>query len=194
MPRVRPHYAVKANPDPRVLRMLIEEGVGFEIASIAELDLLLSLGVPAAEIFYCNPMKSRAVPASTPRRKGVEWYVVDSVDELRKIVTRSSRTPSCTCASTPPTSAATGRCRASSARSRRRRARSSPPRPSCGRPRRRDLPRRLAVPQPGELARRHRERASACSRTMRRRASSRACSTSAAATRCATSSRSRRSR
>src|SRR5262245_32673569 len=33
LPRVQPHYAVKANPDPRVLKALIEEGVGFEIAS-----------------------------------------------------------------------------------------------------------------------------------------------------------------
>src|SRR5262245_38718435 len=60
MPRVHPHYAVKANPDPRVLKVLIEEGAGFEIASIAELDLLLGLGVPAAEVYYSNPMKSRA--------------------------------------------------------------------------------------------------------------------------------------
>ena len=57
MPLVHPHYAVKANPDPRVLRTMIEEGVGFEIASISELDLLLSLGVPAAEVYYSNPMK-----------------------------------------------------------------------------------------------------------------------------------------
>ena len=42
MPRVHPHYAVKANPHPEVLRTLIAEGVSFEIASIAELDLLLS--------------------------------------------------------------------------------------------------------------------------------------------------------
>ncbi len=33
MPRVRPHYAVKANPDRRVLKALVEEGCGFEIAS-----------------------------------------------------------------------------------------------------------------------------------------------------------------
>src|SRR6267142_6477723 len=59
MPRVRPHYAVKANPDRRVLKVLVREGVGFEIASTAELDLLLSLGVPAAEIFFSNPVKSR---------------------------------------------------------------------------------------------------------------------------------------
>lgn len=89
MPRVHPHYAVKANPDHRVLKTLIEEGVGFEIASIAELDLLLSLGVPAAEIFYSNPMKSRAY-LEYAAAKGVEWYVLDSVEELRKIVSVKS--------------------------------------------------------------------------------------------------------
>src|SRR5258708_4743962 len=60
LPLVKPHFAVKSNPDPRVLQVLIEEGVGFEIASIAELDILLSLNVSAEEIFYSNPMKSRA--------------------------------------------------------------------------------------------------------------------------------------
>src|SRR2546421_13092908 len=59
MPRVRPHYAVKANPDRRVLKVLAQEGAGFEIASTAELDILLSLGVPAAEVFFSNPVKSR---------------------------------------------------------------------------------------------------------------------------------------
>src|SRR5262245_7042911 len=49
MPRVHPHYAVKANPHPTVLSALMEEGVGFEIASPAELDLLLGLGVRAEE-------------------------------------------------------------------------------------------------------------------------------------------------
>src|ERR671918_1252893 len=39
MPRVRPHYAVKANPDRRVLKTLMQEGAGFEIASTQELDL-----------------------------------------------------------------------------------------------------------------------------------------------------------
>jgi len=85
MPRVRPHYAVKANPDPRVLQTLKGEGTGFEIASISELDLLLSLGVPAAEIFYSNPVKSREYVAYAVA-KGVEWYVIDSVDELKKIL------------------------------------------------------------------------------------------------------------
>jgi len=84
MPRVRPHYAVKANPDRRVLKALAQEGCGFEIASTAELDLLVSLGVPAAEVFYSNPVKSRESIAYAAA-KGVEWFVVDSVDELRRV-------------------------------------------------------------------------------------------------------------
>src|ERR1700687_338929 len=84
MPRVRPHYAVKANPDRRVLKALLQEGCGFEIASTAELDLLLGLGVPAAEVFYSNPVKSRESIAYAAG-KGVEWFVIDSLDELRRV-------------------------------------------------------------------------------------------------------------
>ena len=84
MPRVRPHYAVKANPDRRVLKVLMQEGCGFEIASTTELDLLLSLGVPAAEVFFSNPVKSRDAIAYAAS-KGVEWFVVDSLDEMRKV-------------------------------------------------------------------------------------------------------------
>src|SRR5687767_11933173 len=84
MPRVRPHYAVKANPDRRVLKVLAQEGCGFEIASTAELDLLLGLGVPAAEVFYSNPVKSRQSIAYAAA-KGVEWFVVDSADELKRV-------------------------------------------------------------------------------------------------------------
>ncbi len=84
MPRVFPHYAVKANPDPRVVRVLMEESAGFEIASIAELDLLLCLGVASANIFYSNPVKSRDHIAYAVA-KGVQWYVIDSADELKKV-------------------------------------------------------------------------------------------------------------
>jgi ornithine decarboxylase len=84
MPRVRPHYAVKANPDRRVLKALVQEGAGFEIASTAELDLLMSLGVNAGEVFFSNPMRSRAADTYATS-KGVRWFVVDSVDELRRM-------------------------------------------------------------------------------------------------------------
>src|SRR5438105_10115171 len=84
MPRVRPHYAVKANPDRRVLKVLAQEGTGFEIASTAELDVLISLGVPEAEVFFSNPVRSRESVAYAAAR-GVEWFVVDSADEMRRV-------------------------------------------------------------------------------------------------------------
>jgi ornithine decarboxylase len=83
MPTVRPHYAVKANPDRRVLEVLAQEGAGFEIASPSELDLLLSIGVAAGEIFYSNPVRSpQAIQYAA--KKGVEWFVFDCADELDK--------------------------------------------------------------------------------------------------------------
>ena len=42
------------------------------------------LGVPAAEIFFSNPVKSRESIAYAAG-KGVEWFVVDSTDELRRV-------------------------------------------------------------------------------------------------------------
>jgi ornithine decarboxylase len=85
MPGVRLYYAVKANAHPEILRLMVEEQVGFEVASAAELDALLALGVPAREVHYNNPIKPRD-HLEHAARAGVEWYVVDSVDELRKIM------------------------------------------------------------------------------------------------------------
>ncbi|MBI2316122.1 MAG: type III PLP-dependent enzyme [Betaproteobacteria bacterium] len=84
MPRVRPHYAVKANSHRRILQVLIEEGVRFEIASPFELDLLTSLGVPGGHVLYSNPVRSRDQIAYAAAN-GVEWFVIDSVEELRKL-------------------------------------------------------------------------------------------------------------
>ncbi len=84
MPRVRPHYAVKANPDPRVVEILAAAGSGFEIASPAELDLLISLGVDASQVHYSNPVKARQYIQHAAER-GVLWFAFDSVEELRKI-------------------------------------------------------------------------------------------------------------
>jgi ornithine decarboxylase len=94
MPRVQAHYAVKANPHPEVLRTLIEEGVGFEVASIAELDLLIGLGVDPTGVHYSNPVKSPAY-IRYAAGKGLRWYAVDSEAELRKIFSIDPRARMC---------------------------------------------------------------------------------------------------
>lgn len=84
MPRVRPHFAVKANPHVDVLRIFKEEGLCFEVASIAEIDAMIELDVNIETVFYSNPIKS---PASVRRATGagIKWYVVDTPEEVEKI-------------------------------------------------------------------------------------------------------------
>ncbi len=84
MPRVRPYYAVKANPHPQVLATLIEQGLDFEIASQQELDALLQLGQSAEQIIYSNPIKS-PVYIRYALSRGLRWLAVDSPEEVLKI-------------------------------------------------------------------------------------------------------------
>ncbi|MGB7542802.1 MAG: type III PLP-dependent enzyme [Burkholderiales bacterium] len=85
MPRVRIHYAVKANPHADVLKVMLEENASFEVASLGELEELLSLGAAAAEVHYNNPIKPRE-HIEAAARAGVGWFVVDCLDELHKIM------------------------------------------------------------------------------------------------------------
>ncbi|KAK5016459.1 Ornithine decarboxylase, partial [Cryomyces antarcticus] len=50
--RVKPHYAVKCNPDPQVLRLLAGLGTGFDCASKAEIEQVLNMGVDPSRIIY----------------------------------------------------------------------------------------------------------------------------------------------
>jgi len=80
---VRPHYAVKANPDPRVLKLMLEEGAGSRCFD-RRVDLLLELGFRRP--ISSTPIRSnRGDQIAYPASKGVQWYVIDSVEELRKI-------------------------------------------------------------------------------------------------------------
>ena len=66
-----------------MLLALAQEGVGFEIASPSELDLVRSIGVSGAEVFYSNPVRPDDAIEYAVRR-GVERFVVDCVPELDK--------------------------------------------------------------------------------------------------------------
>ncbi len=85
MPEVRIHYAMKANPHPEILKVMIEEHVAFEIASAGELDALLAQGVPGPEIHYNNPIKPLSHLEQAARAQ-VHWYAIDSLEEMRKVI------------------------------------------------------------------------------------------------------------
>src|SRR5512143_2747878 len=44
LPRVEPFYAVKANPNPNVIKVLAQAGLGFDVASPPEIDWVLDAG------------------------------------------------------------------------------------------------------------------------------------------------------
>jgi ornithine decarboxylase len=79
-------YAVKCNPEPRVLRALWTGGVRhFDCASLAEVGLVRKL-FPAAEIHLMHPVKSRPAIREAFHRYGVSDFALDSADELAKIL------------------------------------------------------------------------------------------------------------
>lgn len=85
LPGVEPYYAMKANPDPRMLTRLKALGVRFEIASIYELDRLQEVGVNPVEVIFSNPIKPEPAIRSAFAR-GVTTMVVDDLDEIEKVV------------------------------------------------------------------------------------------------------------
>lgn len=86
-------YAVKCNPEPRVLRALWAGGIRhFDCASAAEVTLVRQMFADA-EIHFMHPVKSRSAIRDAYSRHGVRDFVIDSADELAKIVeeTRARR-------------------------------------------------------------------------------------------------------
>lgn len=77
-------YAVKANPDIEVLRLINELGLGFEIASEGELQILSDLGVSPERIISSNPLKTlKFLRLATSY--GVNYFSYDSASEVDKL-------------------------------------------------------------------------------------------------------------
>lgn len=78
------YYAVKACPEPAVLKRLCELGSSFDIASRFEMDKLLSLGVPPERMSYGNTIK-KAADIAYAYAKGVRMFASDSESDIRKL-------------------------------------------------------------------------------------------------------------
>ncbi len=84
LPDTAIHYAVKANPDPRILSKLARVGSRFDVASPAEVYACLNAGASPDQLLYSNPIKRRGDLASA-YAAGVRLYVVDCLGELGKV-------------------------------------------------------------------------------------------------------------
>lgn len=78
------YYAVKANPDIEVLRLINSLGIGFEIASEGELKILSAIGVSRDRIISSNPVKSfRFLKMAS--EYGITYFAIDSKEEVEKL-------------------------------------------------------------------------------------------------------------
>jgi ornithine decarboxylase len=93
LPRVQAYYAVKANPDPEIVRTLFKEGASFDVASLPELRVVCEniKDLPAKKrqqwiwdrIIYANPIKANETLAELDHYNPLVTY--DNSEEIRKI-------------------------------------------------------------------------------------------------------------
>ena len=78
-------YAVKCNPEPRLLRTLVECGFSmFDVASMPEIELARAIA-PKAELFFMHPIKTVEEIASAAENFNIRHFSVDHLDELAKV-------------------------------------------------------------------------------------------------------------
>ena len=84
LPESRVFYAVKANPAPELLSLLVSLGSCFDTASVAEIEMVLAAGATADRISYGNTIKKERDIARA-FALGVRLFAVDSRQEVEKI-------------------------------------------------------------------------------------------------------------
>jgi ornithine decarboxylase len=85
LPGIEVYYAVKANPLPEVLTLLVELGARFDVASTGEIDACLAAGADPAKLSFGNTVKKDAAIRDAYAR-GVRRFAFDCAGELNKLV------------------------------------------------------------------------------------------------------------
>jgi ornithine decarboxylase len=83
-PDTRICYAVKANPAPEILRLLVGLGAEFDVASPAEIASCVTEGADPASLSYGNTVK-KASDIAFAHATGVRRFTTDSIEDLRAI-------------------------------------------------------------------------------------------------------------
>jgi len=82
--RLEVFYAVKANRDPKILKTLLEQGSGFDVASMAEIRIAMDVGCAPEKMAFSNPIKS-AREIEEAYKLGVRLFGMDSGSEIEKL-------------------------------------------------------------------------------------------------------------
>src|SRR6185312_98822 len=89
LPDSRVFYAVKANPAPEVLSLLVKLGSCFDTASVAEIEMVLAAGATPDRISFGNTIKKERDIARA-YELGVRLYAIDCTAEADKIARAAS--------------------------------------------------------------------------------------------------------
>jgi ornithine decarboxylase len=84
LPDSRVFYAVKANPAPELLALLVQLGSCFDTASVAEIEMVLAAGATADRISFGNTIKKERDIARA-HALGVRLFAVDCKAEVEKV-------------------------------------------------------------------------------------------------------------
>lgn len=84
------YYAIKAFAHPAALETLSEAGANFDVASAGEIDLLRDLKISGRRTIHTHPIKKDA-DIKAALRGGSTTFVVDNIDELKKLIPYKQR-------------------------------------------------------------------------------------------------------
>ena len=84
LPRVEPFYAMKANPNPHVIKAFADAGLGFDVASVPEIEWALAAGASPDRLVFANTTK-RTESIEFAGKHRVNLMTFDSEYELGKI-------------------------------------------------------------------------------------------------------------
>jgi ornithine decarboxylase len=84
MPDSKVFYAIKANPAPEILKLLVELGACFDVASVSETEAVLAAGATPDRISYGNTIKKESEIAAA-FRLGVTMFAIDCEAEIEKV-------------------------------------------------------------------------------------------------------------
>jgi ornithine decarboxylase len=84
LPEARVFYAVKANPDAPILKLLARQGSCFDVASTVEIDMALAAGATPDRISFGNTIKKER-DIVYAYEKGIRMFAVDCAEEVEKV-------------------------------------------------------------------------------------------------------------
>jgi ornithine decarboxylase len=84
LPNIKPYFAIKSNPDIKIIKLLSTLGCNFDCASKNEIATILNIVDDESRIIFANPCKMSS-HITFARDNGVHLMTFDCVEELFKI-------------------------------------------------------------------------------------------------------------